>query len=337
MYLVKRNKVFHIFYFDENGVQKSKSTKCTSKVDANKFAHKFFNAGKSIEPEIFDLTFEQYRDFYSKYASTRFTPNYQNFVSYAFSQFGRIIPNTKLIKDIRTSDVELFITLKLTEAKEQLVNGYLRTLQGAFQRAVELGYLNANIFQKIKKLKFAENQPVFLSNEELKKIIDSENDEQLKLIYNFAFNTGMRMAEIRFLKWESIDFENSMITVQNHHEFTTKSKKARTIPIQIKIKQQLQELYSKGIKGEYVFMKNGSIMKKDFLSSRFGRAIKLAELDKKYHFHSLRHSFASLLIQKGVSIYTVSKLLGHADIKTTMIYSHLRTEDLRNAINVLNN
>lgn len=337
MYLVKRNKVFHIFYFDENGLQKSKSTKCTSKVEANKFAHKFFNSEKSIEPEIIDFTFEQYKDFYCQYALTRFTPNYQKFVGYAFTQFGRIIPSTKLIKDIKTSDVESFISLKLSEAKEQLINGYLRTLQGAFQRAVEFGYLKANIFLKIKKLKFAENQPTFLSNEEFKKIVEVEKDEQLKLLYTLAINTGMRMAEIRFLKWDSISFEKSIITVQNHNEFTTKSKKSRTIPIQNNIILQLQELYSTGTKEEYVFMKNDSIIKKDFLSTRFKKAVKSAGLSNKYHFHTLRHSFASFLIQNGVSIYIVSKLLGHADIKTTMIYSHLRAEDLRSAINVLNN
>jgi len=49
----------------------------------------------------------------------------------------------------------------------------------------------------------------------------------------------------------------------------------------------------------------------------------------------LRHTFASWLVQKGVSIYEVSKLLGHADIKTTQIYAHLRSDDLRNAVKVL--
>ena len=57
--------------------------------------------------------------------------------------------------------------------------------------------------------------------------------------------------------------------------------------------------------------------------------------DKDYSLHCLRHTFASWLVQKGVSIYEVSKLLGHADIKTTQIYAHLRNEDLRNAVEKL--
>ena len=57
---------------------------------------------------------------------------------------------------------------------------------------------------------------------------------------------------------------------------------------------------------------------------------------QKFDFYSLRHTFASGLVQHGVSIYQVSKLLGHADIKTTEIYAHLRAEDLRESVEMLN-
>ncbi len=60
-------------------------------------------------------------------------------------------------------------------------------------------------------------------------------------------------------------------------------------------------------------------------------------LNSKLNLHSLRHTFASWLVQRGVSIYEVSKLLGHSDIIVTEIYSHLRAEDLRESVNLLNN
>ena len=59
-------------------------------------------------------------------------------------------------------------------------------------------------------------------------------------------------------------------------------------------------------------------------------------IDSKIHFHDLRHSFASNLAQKGVSLYVIKELLGHTDIKTTMIYAHLKPENLRNAVDLLN-
>lgn len=57
-----------------------------------------------------------------------------------------------------------------------------------------------------------------------------------------------------------------------------------------------------------------------------------AKLNDRLNFHALRHTFATWLVQKGVSIYIVSKLLGHADVKTTQIYAHLQTNDLREVV-----
>ena len=61
----------------------------------------------------------------------------------------------------------------------------------------------------------------------------------------------------------------------------------------------------------------------------------LAKLGIAGHVHTLRHTFASRLVQRGVNIYDVSKLLGHASVQTTQIYAHLRNDDLQKAVNVL--
>lgn len=254
MYLIKRNKVYHLYYFDKRGIPKSKSTKCTSIIDANKFLHEFLNSPKYKESELFDQSFEEYRSFYLKYAATRFTLNYQEFVKRAFSQFGRIIPGSAPIKSIKRSDVEAFITLKLTESRGMVINGYLRTLQAAFQRAVEQEYLKENVFAKIKKLKCAENQPAFLQGGEFERIHETEDDDQLKIIYSLAYYTGMRMAEIRFLKWDAIDFAGNLILVQNHNEFTTKSKRSRAIPLHPRIKELLLRMQENKSEGEYIYI-----------------------------------------------------------------------------------
>jgi integrase/recombinase XerD len=73
-----------------------------------------------------------------------------------------------------------------------------------------------------------------------------------------------------------------------------------------------------------------------YASRSFKKCVWAFELDDKIHFHTLRHSFASNLAQRGVYLYVIQKLLGHSKITTTQIYSHLRTEDLVKAINELN-
>jgi site-specific recombinase XerD len=85
-------------------------------------------------------------------------------------------------------------------------------------------------------------------------------------------------------------------------------------------------------KSDLIFTLNGERILQDNLQDKFRKHVELAKLNPKLTFHCLRHTFSSWLVQKKVSIYEVSKLLGHADIKTTQIYAHLRSEDLRNAV-----
>jgi site-specific recombinase XerD len=71
------------------------------------------------------------------------------------------------------------------------------------------------------------------------------------------------------------------------------------------------------------------------ISRCFKTAVRKAGINENIHFHSLRHTFASWLVQKGVSLYEVSRLLGHTNIKTTQIYSHLAPGNLINAVKKL--
>lgn len=73
------------------------------------------------------------------------------------------------------------------------------------------------------------------------------------------------------------------------------------------------------------------------LTKEFKKAVIPAQLDSRVHFHTLRHSFAPNLAQNGANLYAIQKLLGHSNITTTQIHSHLRNKDLINAINKLYN
>lgn len=91
-----------------------------------------------------------------------------------------------------------------------------------------------------------------------------------------------------------------------------------------------------GEKTQYVFCKsNGQKYTGEYFTKRFKRACRAAGANKEIHFHSLRHSFASNLVQQGVSLYKVKELLGHHSITTTEIYSHLNIDSLREAISKL--
>jgi integrase len=136
--------------------------------------------------------------------------------------------------------------------------------------------------------------------------------------------------EILTLCCNQLDFKNRQIILDNNIH-VTKSKKVRSIPMNETVynilfrRNQVQESI-------FVFTYHNEPIKPDFISKKFKKIVRKAGLDDRLKFHSLRHTFASWLVQASVSIYQVSKLLGHADIKTTQIYSHLKPEDLTNAV-----
>ncbi len=99
----------------------------------------------------------------------------------------------------------------------------------------------------------------------------------------------------------------------------------------------LQILSERQLKNDrLVFTIDGSPAKPSYVSKTFKKYVIKAQINPDLKFHSLRHTFASWLVQRGVSIYEVSKLLGHSDIKVTEIYAHLKPENLRNAVELLN-
>jgi site-specific recombinase XerD len=146
----------------------------------------------------------------------------------------------------------------------------------------------------------------------------------------------MRLGELTNMNWSWVDFNENLFTVKNSNNFTSKSRKERIIPIHQRVKEILVRRYSTNGKSTFIFYRySGTKLNEDFVSKQFKKAVRQAGLNDEIHFHSLRHSFASALVQRGVSLYAVKELLGHENIKTTQIYSHLQKENLSQAVNLL--
>jgi len=143
-----------------------------------------------------------------------------------------------------------------------------------------------------------------------------------------ALLTGMRRGELLSLKWDQI--RNGFIYLTEN-----KSGKARQIPINERLAGVLREVRrGNQLKSPYVFCDSQG---KRFweVKRSFASACRRAGIDV-FHFHDLRHTFASQLVMNGVNLKAVQELLGHADIKMTMRYSHLFQAHLQDAVAVLN-
>jgi len=141
------------------------------------------------------------------------------------------------------------------------------------------------------------------------------------------------LGELVNLEWSDIDFRRKKIMIRKKTNWQPKGTE-RDLPITDQM-QLVFKRYNRGLteKKGYVFPRPYGADLGKRIKRALHRATKQAGFPEVRKVHSLRHTFASHLIMKGVDLPTVQKLLGHADIKTTMIYSHLAPYHLVDAVN----
>lgn len=201
---------------------------------------------------------------------------------------------------------------------------------------------NKSILTKVKFPKLSKSFPAFISEDELLIILTNTPYQYLKDIFTIGFYTGLRLGELINMHWNWIDFFQSagggQITVKCSNDFQTKSKKERIVPMSEKVRSILINRFNIATHqpGEVVFYRiKGRKLHQETISKQFKKAVRKSYLSEKIHFHTLCHSFASLLAQKGISLYIIKELLGHKDLSTTQVYFHLQQQNLRDAVNLL--
>jgi len=241
------------------------------------------------------------------------------------------------IETIKLKDAECFLD-SLKKSAPKGVYNYQRVLKAIWNKGIQWNYLRENPFEKIKLKKRQRNSPAFVTEEQLEEIITSTDNVIVRDVIITAFYTGCRLGELINLTWQDVNLKDNHLTIGNAI-YQTKSRKQRVVPLHPKVKEILIKRFPKIIKREkhYVFCKsNGYGFTGDYFSRRFKRACRKAGMIEELHFHCLRHSFASSLVQKGVPLYTIKELLGHSSLACTEIYSHLNLDSLREAISKFN-
>lgn len=341
MFLAQRKNGYYFIQFFDPKLQKIRriSTGTKSKSVAKKILSNFQQKPES-EPEPELSAGKLLQDFineYVGYVEGVKSPSYVRSIISSFRQLKLIIGNC-FLNEINPRILDQFIIKRYSSSPGAAVL-YFRTLKAAFSKAVIWEYLNENPFSKIKIPKRVKSLPVFISEEEFEQILDQTDNRMMREIFTVAFYTGMRQGEILNMKWKWINFDNGIITVTNSDIYKTKSKKDRVIPMSKKVLWTLKHRinYSRNTQTEdYVFYRRSSLkLNENFVSKFFKRMVRKTSVDERVHFHTLRHSFASMLVQRGVSLYVVKEILGHEDLSTTQIYSHLQQQNLIDAINLI--
>ncbi len=336
MYLSKRKGIYYIFYRQDDGKKTCKSTKTTIKKDAMLYLTNFNDELKSKKVKT-EKRLSEFKTEYLKRIDTTHTKQSYKCIVSTFKTFSSYFKTDPLLTSLTREVVEEFLLISYKRTKYG-ASHYYRTLKAAFNKAKDWGYIHDNPFVKIKLPKIPENKPLFITEDEFDELIKIETIDIYKSIFTLGFFTGCRLGELLHLQWNDIDFQRNEISVKNKEKFTTKSKRERLIPMSKQVQTVLSKINetTQNMSPEnYIFCDiNDNPYSNSRISKAFKRLIKQSTLDPKLHFHSLRHSFCSNLVSKGVSIYVVKQLAGHESILTTQRYAHLKQQALIDAIDL---
>ncbi len=176
-------------------------------------------------------------------------------------------------------------------------------------------------FRHIEYPRSEKKLPQIIEKQYLLDQIAKIQNKKHKAIISLAYSTGMRVSEVCNLLISDIDSKRMIITIRQ-----SKGRKDRIVALSEKILEILREYFKEYKPKEYLF--NGQFELK--YSHRSCNQIVKQYLGKEYHFHQLRHSNATALLESGTDLRIIQKHLGHASSKTTEIYTHVSTAVLQN-------
>lgn len=299
-----------------------KSTGCKVKAEALKY----ISEGRRKLKEKSAIDIGQFSTQLLTYLESNLAKSTVALYRSAFRSFISLLGDLYL-NEVTAQHVEQFKLLRSEQVSPVKVNIDFRNLRAAFNIAINWDLIEDNPFKKCKQLRIPPQRPVYLTHEEFNIIRGMIDLEWYKDIIIFAVSTMMRLGEIVNLQWKSVDLERREIPVENTDEFRVKTHKSKTIPMNEWVFHMLSNKPNRI--GRVFTFPDGKALPKGYVSHKFKKYVIKAGLSEKIHFHTLRHTGATWLVQNDIPIYSIQQILGHSNISITQIYSHLEVDHLR--------
>ena len=273
-------------------------------------------------------------DYFKILANKRKASNYDNWIS-ALKYLERFTGGKLKFTDLNEKFCNDFKDYLLTTKSKNSDNptlsqnsavSYFNKVKAAMKQAHKDGYLKTNLNATIEAIKQAETQRNYLTIEELNKLVKTEcANPLLKNAALFSALTGLRFSDIAKLVWGEIEY----VEEQGYfiHFKQQKTKGVEVLPI---AEQAYTLLGERQNATDRVF---DGLQYSAYSNKHLAKWIGLAGITKDITFHCFRHTYATLQLSKGTDIYTVSKMLGHREIKTTQIYAKIIDQTKRDAAN----
>jgi len=245
----------------------------------------------------------------------------------------------KDLKDLTYLDIRSFLAfLKSREYSKSSISRKLACLRSFFKYLIRENILSQNPAAGIATPKKEKHLPSFLNPDEVTKLLDAPakncwEEKRDKAILEMFYSSGLRVSELVGLNHDDLDFFGGLVRVRG------KGKKERIVPVGQVALQHLRAYLDAKSPKEAV-----NTLKKPLFMSRLGgrltdrsvrrmilKYVKRTGLGKEISPHTLRHSFATHMLDRGADLRSVQELLGHANPSTTQIYTHVSTQRLKDA------
>jgi integrase len=275
---------------------------------------------------------QNFIEYFKALADKRKASNYDNWVS-AFHYLDKYTKGKLKFADLNEKFCNDFKDYLLTTKSNKSIKttlsqnsavSYFNKFKASLKQAYKDGYFNFDLNSKISPIKQAETQRNFLTIEELNKLVKTECANPLmKKAALFSALTGLRFSDINKLVWGELEYiEGNGYFIKFKQQ---KTKGAEMLPIS---EQAFNLLGERKQPTDKVFE---GLNYSAYENKHLAKWIGLAGIEKDITFHCFRHTFATLQLSKGTDIYTVSKMLGHRELKTTQVYAKIIDQTKREA------
>ncbi|PAP76327.1 tyrosine-type recombinase/integrase [Rubrivirga marina] len=236
-----------------------------------------------------------------------------------------------LLRDVRPRDVLAFLGAR--DLNDTGRDAYFTRLKAFFRWCRRQGLADDVVTDRVDVPRGPQVFPHWLTRDEFGRLVGAirsaageANEGEVAWLIPFvtvAVYTGLRLGELVGLRWADVDLESRRLVVRNRAAARTKSRRDRSVPLAGPAVRAFESV-GRGDREALVFVgAGGGRVNKEYASKAFLRYRRAAGLAEEIHFHSLRHTCASWLVQGGVSLVRVKEVLGHASIQTVMRYAHL--------------
>lgn len=233
--------------------------------------------------------------------------------------------------DISKQTIDKYIIYLLEE--KQVSHSYANQAINAIKSYLKSsGNLNEIIVDSIIRPKRESKLPKVMSMEEVKRVIDITENTKHKTMIMFGYSCGMRVSEVAEVQIKNIDSSRMVVNINQG-----KGRKDRITTLSERMLIQLREYYKEYHPKLWLFESPDRVnhIHTRTIQAVFNRAVSRAGIKKELSFHSLRHSYATHMLEAGVDLRYIQELLGHRSSKTTEIYTHVSTQSLQKITNPL--